>query len=410
MVVVLLAVILPILFRFIIPRVIPPHLGIYARPGGILYYLKFVLFLLIVKLRRFRSSRLSNVQGVSAGYGQRSKFTIEEMDRAQILPNDEPKAVDAVYFTGANEKGEYIVAATARRQRNLNQAFLFIRLPHIGLLQMPHQPDTHCKADDENKFWSNGLRIDSIEAMKKWKISYEGNMKLSSGKEVFVRLAAGWEAIMPYFDFDTDIPASAVSRAIAQEKWTKDRFERLRKAHQTHHEQFGKWTVSLEIDGEKRDTILYGVRDHSYGNVRDWRDIHRYALQYCYLEDGTCIGLLCICMPKTMSRLIAGYVSKDNKIDSITDSSLQLWSMGENGKPPNDYGFEIFTESGKQYTLFCKVIESPTVYIDGENDIRHGRIHERMATYNLDSLKGWGISEWAYGLEEDIRLKTDFIS
>jgi len=38
------------------------------------------------------------------------------------------------------------------------------------------------------------------------------------------------------------------------------------------------------------------------GNVRDWRDIHRYALQFAHLNDGTCICLGNICMPRTMSR------------------------------------------------------------------------------------------------------------
>lgn len=297
----------------------------------------------------------------------------------------------------------------ARRQKKLNQTFLFIRLPNIGLLQMPHQPDTHCKADGENEFSSNGLKIESVEAMKKWKVSYEGNMKLPSGEEVSVRLSANWEAVMPYFDFDTDIAASAICKAIAQEKWTRDRFDRLKKAHQTHHEQFGKWTVNLEVKGEKFETVLHGVRDHSYGNIRDWRDIRRYALQYCYLEDGTCIGLLCICMPKTMSRLITGYVAKDGKIDTVIESSLQLWSMGENGQPPLDYSFEIFTESGKQYTLCCNVIESPVVFIDGEEDVRHGRVHERMVKYSLGSIKGCGISEWAYGRDEDVRPIDNFV-
>lgn len=93
MVVIILAVILPFVFRFFVPRIEAPHFGIYARPGGILYHLKFYMFYFIIKLRRFKNYRTTNVQSGNAGYGQRSKSSIEEMDKAQPLPADEPKVV-----------------------------------------------------------------------------------------------------------------------------------------------------------------------------------------------------------------------------------------------------------------------------------------------------------------------------
>ena len=38
------------------------------------------------------------------------------------------------------------------------------------------------------------------------------------------------------------------------------------------------------------------------GNLRDWKMLHRYAIQYLTLEDGTSICAGLICMPKTLSR------------------------------------------------------------------------------------------------------------
>ena len=40
------------------------------------------------------------------------------------------------------------------------------------------------------------------------------------------------------------------------------------------------------------------------GNMRDWRDLHRYVLQFASLIDGTCICVGNICMPRTMSRCL----------------------------------------------------------------------------------------------------------
>lgn len=49
------------------------------------------------------------------------------------------------------------------------------------------------------------------------------------------------------------------------------------------------------------------VRQYTYmfllaGNIRDWTDLHRYAIQYCTLEDKTAICLGVISMPRSLSR------------------------------------------------------------------------------------------------------------
>jgi len=48
-------------------------------------------------------------------------------------------------------------------------------------------------------------------------------------------------------------------------------------------------------------TILYSMCDPK-GNIREWRDLFRYGIQYLHLEDGTNIAVGNICIPKLMSR------------------------------------------------------------------------------------------------------------
>merc|ERR1719361_2010827 len=90
--------------------------------------------------------------------------------------------------------------------------------------------------------------------MKKWKISYEGKMRLVRGgwKEdeadikpaelVDVTFSLDWDAYTRMFDFDTDMLPSAICSAMAVELWSRNFFNQLKVAHQTHYEQFGAIT------------------------------------------------------------------------------------------------------------------------------------------------------------------------
>ena len=44
------------------------------------------------------------------------------------------KAVDAVYFNGANKEGYFFVGATARRHEKLTQTLLYIRVTLMSYL------------------------------------------------------------------------------------------------------------------------------------------------------------------------------------------------------------------------------------------------------------------------------------
>ena len=48
---------------------------------------------------------------------------------------------------------------------------------------------------------------------------------------------------------------------------------------------------------------------------------------------------------------------------------------------------------GKHYNLKLNVLDAPVFYI-GEG--RDAKIHERMCQFNVNGVKGWGISEYDY--------------
>ncbi|XP_076444744.1 uncharacterized protein LOC143282822 [Babylonia areolata] len=369
--------------------------GVYVEPNK-WYPFKYAFFRILLWLRRRKNRSMKQTTGEGAGYGVRSRSSPEEMDRVQPLPKDQPLAVDAVYFNGGDAEGNYMVAATARRHNNLVQTILLFRFADMGILEMPNMPDTSLYTKEPNDaFAAAGLRLEPVVAMKKWKLTYQGKMRLrKERKEVEVKFSLDWDSFTRFFDFDTDMHPATMADGIAREKWSREYFDNLQKAHQTHYEQFGVISGSVEIEGHgTRQVNMRGVRDHSYGNIRDWKSLHRYALQYLCLEDGSAMCVGAISMPSTISRLTVGYVfHPDGSMDAVSCSEFELFEHGEDGRPPPLMAFN-FSAGGKVYELECKVLDCPIFYM-GEN--WDAKIYERFCQYYVNGVKGWGISEWDY--------------
>ncbi|KAK7107098.1 uncharacterized protein [Littorina saxatilis] len=369
--------------------------GVYVQPNK-WYPFKYAVFRLLLWLRRRRNRALKQTTGKGAGYGVRSRSTPEDMDKVQDLPQDQPLAVDAVYFNGGDADGNYMVAATARRHDNLVQTILLFRFSDLGILEIPSMPDTSLYTTEPNTFGAGGLRLEPVVPMKKWKLSYQGKMRSRKlQKEVKVNFSLDWDSFTTFFDFDTDMHPATMADGIAREQWSREYFDNLEKAHQTHYEQFGVITGQVEIEGHgSRQVQLRGVRDHSYGNKRDWKNLHRYALQYASLEDGSAVCVGAISMPCNISRLTVGYVfHPDGSMDSVSSSELELYDHGEDGRPPQHLVFK-FCAGGKLYEMQCDVLDCPIFYMGVEWD---AKINERFCRYTVNGVKGWGISEWEYG-------------
>lgn len=242
--------------------------------------------------------------------------------------------------------------------------------------------------------------------MKRWRIRYEGKLRLNRDeKEVFdAKLTLDWMACTDCFDFDTDMNAHALAASIAREPWSREFFNRLRDAHQTHYEQFGDFKGTLKLSGGKSSkgeseyqVNMRGARDHSYGNVRDWSHFHRYAMQFVHTADGMCFNAAVVSIPRvTMSRLEFGYLFKrDGRKLALRCVDLPLENLGETTEAPMAYEFEFEDEEGTRYKVECEVVARPEFYL-GQDGRRDAVILEQMCRYKVNGKAGWGFSEWQY--------------
>lgn len=94
----------------------PPKIHeIYTQPGK-WYYLKYVLFLLLLKLRQ-----LLNKFNKSGGLAK----DLENIDKPQQLSDNE-KAFDAVFLQGVTFDGYYLAIGVERRQRGKANALIYL--------------------------------------------------------------------------------------------------------------------------------------------------------------------------------------------------------------------------------------------------------------------------------------------
>lgn len=121
--------------------------------------------------------------------------------------------------------------------------------------------------------------------------------------------------------------------------------------------------------------------------------MYRYAFHMMYLENGFRAILGVICQPCTTSHLEVGFVALPNKkVYPIDSSNLLLYQHGEKGNPGNDIGF-TFSANGEQYDV--KVSTKYECEHFKGND-KEARLVERFNNYEVNGIKGRGISEWQY--------------
>lgn len=373
-----------------------PTSGVYSQTGK-WFWLKYAIFRLLYYVRKRQKERLGTTQASdgSVGYGVKSKSNIEQMEIIQPLSEQYPKAVDAVYFNGSNSSGFYLVAAIARRHQNINQTVFILHVPSVGMLQLPCAPATTIVTSESiNGYRAGGLQIEMLSPMKKWKLSFRGDMVLD-GNLVPVVLNAVWERCSDYFDADTDMDEHALAMSIAREPWSRAFFERLKSSHQTHYEQFGDFRGTAKVGGVEYSLNLRGARDHSYGNEREWKHFHRYALQFVHLDNGICFNVGVLSMPNiTMSRLEFGYVFlKNGGKQAVEWCDIDMSNLGEcPAQPPDVYEFK-FSAGNEIYQVQCEVVHRPVFYLGQDWE---AKVYEQMCRYIVNGVKGYGFSEWEY--------------
>ncbi|KAJ8976443.1 hypothetical protein NQ317_016062 [Molorchus minor] len=232
--------------------------------------------------------------------------------------------------------------------------------------------------------------------MKKWTVFYDGKMKEygDCGKIHHVKIDGIWTSDLPYFNYDVDMDPLCMAKSMAYERWSLSYFKDLKSNHQTHYEQFGNLKAKVTVDDRNYEISLDTVRDHTFGDQREWRQFHRYGLHFVSVENGDRFSVGKICLPISFSRLTVGYLysAKYRKIFPVQACDLELYQHGEFGTPPKDFAFS-FIAGNEKYTVKVTVADSPHFYLSKDCE---AKFFEMFSLFEINGVKGWGSAEWQY--------------
>ncbi|BFZ19135.1 hypothetical protein BsWGS_22174 [Bradybaena similaris] len=401
----LLAVVVCIIFFTTKPEV---KAGVYRLPGPG-YWMKRIIFRILFNLRStktrpavsgldLKNDKAPPPNAGLIGYGRGHGY--EHMEQPQSL-SASVFAIDCVYFGAVNKDGCNVVCRVARRNQRSAEVWLFLEVPGVGCWQHTRHPDTDVHFTDGKHFMAGGLALEVLEPMRRWRVNYSGKLRVGLCNDVAEKpqeyveasFSFTWSAFSQAFNFDTDMASCMLGDSVARERWDRDFFHRLKHNHQSHYEQWGELRGKLRVGDHEEMLYLQCVRDHSFGE-RDWRTFHRYIIHFIYLETGMCIQVGVVSQPCLMSHVKIGYVSYANgDIVSISDVTLNLWEIAENGpEPPPTWSFS-FTADGQTFVVRASRGTTPVWY---HHEDRGAKVMEVFTDFEVNSVQGRGISEYFY--------------
>ena len=82
--------------------------------------------------------------------------------------------------------------------------------------------------DDESGWVAEGVHLEPVVPMKRWKVKFEGEMMMKNEGDIItshkVKIDAEYNSQLEYFDFDSDMDPWTVARARAREPWSRQYF------------------------------------------------------------------------------------------------------------------------------------------------------------------------------------------
>uniref|UniRef100_A0AC34PZA8 Uncharacterized protein n=1 Tax=Panagrolaimus sp. JU765 TaxID=591449 RepID=A0AC34PZA8_9BILA len=345
---------------------------------------------------------------------------IDALEKKQILPKDNERAGDCVFFDASNSKGWWLTLGMAQRQKDIINLFFILKVPGLGTFvneELPTTSNVEAVKSDVEYRTKSGFCIRCIEPMRKWHISFNGFLvpgqacqpnvqKIGEDSELdstVKRIPASfdltWTNYGDYFDFDAECSPESIGRSIALEPWSREMFQKLKSTHQKHYEQFGNLTGIFNIAEYKtpENVKMMSMRDHTITKYRNWSEIRRYIMIIYHLEDGTCIHTSIISMPETVfTHLQFGYViTPDLRKVPVDFINLHLSNIGENKTFPKSFKYS-FRAGSLNYNVEVEVKDM--VRFKMGLDLKC-YVEENMCVFKANGIPGYGFAEVEYRID-----------
>uniref|UniRef100_A0A6P7GUQ6 Uncharacterized protein LOC114343112 isoform X3 n=1 Tax=Diabrotica virgifera virgifera TaxID=50390 RepID=A0A6P7GUQ6_DIAVI len=194
-----------------------PRFGIYERKDG-RYFLKVIFFYVILTIIGFKR-RLSNL---------RKKF--RPLEKTQTLSFSQ-KNIDVISLEGSDKYGDSVILKITRRNSK-QTGYMFLKIGESKFkASISLDPYVDKNEDYGETFSTDDLKLNIIEPLKAWKVTYRGEMAdcdHNISKTHKVEVQGIWITDIPVFHFE-DADALNFAKCLAYEKWNRDHFLNLKR-------------------------------------------------------------------------------------------------------------------------------------------------------------------------------------
>lgn len=316
------------------------------------------------------------------------QYPVNYLEQKHVNLN-EPFPNDSSYFYGSDKTGHAFITRMAFRGPNrTHEYWLDFFIPGKGFFGIREDP-----GPDGDGFQMGTLKYTPEEIGQRWRVSYSGPVTDEKGVHHECRVDLLFTGGHPVYDFAKSSDRQQTAEAIADEKWTREFFQKMKDTHQVHYEQTGTFTGYIELDGNRLDLALRASRDHSFGS-RNWLTWDRHYWFTGISDDGFRWTVTTIKW-SFLGQLYAGFITgPDGSTDAVVEAT-GLEELHRNGLKPDHGTVEIFTRGGKKHLLeFHRSGEFAYLH-DGKYMMREG-----IATYKFNGSDGLGMAE--YGFHADL--------
>ncbi|XP_037074585.1 uncharacterized protein LOC119095838 [Pollicipes pollicipes] len=384
--------------------------GVYTQPG-LCYELKRALawaHFKFVRLRRVPRVQ-SHVDTGPSDYVTNGFVPAPEDEQAeQLRPLESAEASDDLTFFGCDSKGGALLVRIVRRPGRQAEVLLLLQMDG-QLYQLPGMPDTTVYNTAPASWEAAGLAMECVVPMRLWRITYQGQLRRSSGPTaaggatctagelVPARLRLLWRPLSTPRDLrdcDTDLMVCAVAR----ELWTPEFLSLMGSFSLDGYVQFGSLMGQVALSGgEPIEVRLRGPRQHAWSGADGQAQAarrHRSLRLQARLEDGGMLLLAADSWPDGITHLVYGmYMSPALEVATVTSCNLSLPDLAEEQHIPEVFNV-IFTAGSKQHAISF-ISTGPAV--DSYSSRPWRWVNKlQLARACLDGLDGAALAEFGY--------------
>ncbi|GAB6028776.1 hypothetical protein CHUAL_004591 [Chamberlinius hualienensis] len=352
----------------------------------------------------------------------RSGAIANDEDEKLELPKNcaDKNTVDIVKMFGTDVDGNLVYIRIERCHPAHVHADVQVRLSgddrqfHLSPIAKNH---IHCDChghvafDDRTSFSSEGLLLEVLEPLRRWKISFDGFLTYDEAEMknlIRVRFSFIWVPIHQPYDSKLYFNSNLLSDAIAQQPWSIDIWRKFKNPDTDWYDQWGSLLGAIQVDDNDNKTLkLRGKKLRQFGSI-DYQELNNFVSIDIFIEDGTVVYFKNQSTNDLFNNYQTGYVLHcSDAYEEILTTNFSILNFVENRSLPANFEFFIKTKASK-YSMIMTNLDKDFITYYGPNR----EIKSTVNTFhvNLGEYGGWALVESAFRNPEFVPLemtKTD---